>query len=200
MKLKLPHIILVSQSSTRKELLARLGLAFSTTVAHDVERDWRPKEEPASYAIKQACRKVHSKRYLQSNRVLLVGVDTVVWCHDKVIGKPKDRDHQRRMICELCGGWHQIYSGISLLEVNGKGDSIKEKIFSCMTSVEVGVPAASVIDDYIDSGEGLNKAGGYGIQDILGLVMIRQIKGNYHNVMGFPLYLIYHILHKLYQR
>ena len=200
MELELPPIVLISQSKARRQLLALLGFDFSMEIAHNVETEWKSGQSPEVYTIEQARLKTHSKRYNQNHKALFIGIDTIVWYNNRAIGKPKNRKHQKQMIYDLCDSWHQVYSGVSLLEIDGKRGVIKEKTFSCITHIEIGKPISSVIDTYIDSGQGLDKAGGYGIQDILGVVMVRQIRGDYHNVMGFPLYSFYHIMRKLYQK
>lgn len=108
----------------------------------------------------------------------VIGADTIVVLGDEILGKPKDADDQRRMLFELSGRKHRVYTGFALLTPEKKTSGFD------VTDVYFNKLSDGLIDDYVRSGLGLDKAGGYGIQDGFGLV--EKIDGSYSNVVGFP--------------
>lgn len=110
---------------------------------------------------------------------LVVGCDTGVILDGEILGKPEDKEDARRMISALSGRTHQVITGCSL---HYKG---KSKGFSNVTEVEFFKLSEKEIEDYINTSEPYDKAGGYGIQGKAGL-FVKAIKGDYFNVVGLP--------------
>ncbi|XP_063609610.1 dTTP/UTP pyrophosphatase-like [Penaeus indicus] len=121
----------------------------------------------------------------QSSPDFVIGADTCVTLDGTVYGKPKDRDHAFSMLSNLSGRNHEVLTGVCLMV--HKGQEWQEINFSETTTVNFATLSPQVINAYIDTGEPMDKAGGYGIQ-ALGGMLIEGIQGDYYNVMGFPLH------------
>ena len=122
---------------------------------------------------------------------LIIAADTIVYVNSEILGKPKDSYEAREMLQKLSGKTHEVFTGFSLLQVRGKQLSDVER-----TTVTFRTLESWEIDDYVDSGGPLDKAGGYGIQDRSGLFVDR-IEGCFYNVVGFPLTKFYEGLKQL---
>jgi septum formation protein len=124
---------------------------------------------------------------------IIITADTIVVLNRKVIGKPKDKEEAKRILKNLSGKVHTVYTGFSIYNSENKmllTDYEK-------TLVEFRKLTAKEIDDYIKSGSPMDKAGAYGIQDDFGAVFIKKINGCYYNVVGLPLTKVYQTLLKI---
>lgn len=110
---------------------------------------------------------------------LVISADTVVAVGDVILGKPKDKDEARVMINLLSGKIHQVYTGVTI-SLNGR-----EKTFSEKTDVEFYLLTETETEEYINTDEPYDKAGGYGIQGKASL-LVKGINGDYCNVVGLP--------------
>ncbi len=136
---------------------------------------------------------------------LYIGSDTIVYADGKVLGKPADRGDAKRMLSLLSGRAHKVYTGVCLLaiseEKNEAGDCIRKPVscrsFYCETAVYVNKLTDEEIDKYIDSGQPMDKAGGYGIQSDFSK-HIAKIDGDYFNVVGLPVSMLYEELKKMF--
>lgn len=176
------RILLASSSPRRIELLGQLGLDF-THVASDVEEE-ESSLDPVERVEGNARRKAMSVSAPDS---VVIGSDTVVELDGQILGKPSDEDEAKVMLASLSGCVHQVYSGLSLVF---KGKSVTRH--EC-TKVWFRTLSDKEIDDYVESGEPLDKAGSYGIQG-LGRVLVEKIEGSYSNVVGLPLELLEEML------
>ena len=183
----MPPLILASQSPRRRELLAIAGLRF-TVRSRPVEEVRAPGEAPRDYVIRLARAKAEAA-LLRSSEVVL-GADTVVVLDDRVLEKPIDAEDARAMLQLLSGRAHRVITGICLLHSGGA------IVDSATTIVRFVTMERSEIDEYISSGEPMDKAGAYAIQG-LASKFIDRIEGCYFNVMGLPLSLVYHHLKRL---
>ena len=173
--------ILASASPRRRELLAELIDRFEVIPAKGEERaqaGLSPRELVESLAAQKA-REVAALPQARGKAVL--GSDTVVAFRGEVLGKPKDEADARRMLSELSGNTHEVYTGVCI--VCGE----KEYIRSACTEVVFEKLSALQIEEYILTGSPMDKAGAYGIQDG-GLV--KEIRGSYSNVVGLPMELL----------
>lgn len=172
-------IVLGSQSPRRQELLARLGLEFEVKVA-DIDEtmdDWiSPKIEVRRVSRLKAA-EISKKCSVDD---LIITADTIVVLDDKILGKPSDRDEAVAMLTALSDQTHSVITAVTLL-TEGHFETFLET-----TSVTFRPILPSEIQFYVDSGEPMDKAGGYGIQGIAG-AFVRGICGDYYNVMGLPL-------------
>lgn len=170
-------LILASGSPRRKELLSLITDEFEIVVSgcdESVPEGTPVKEVPAILAEQKALA-VAGLRPEDT----VIGSDTVVVLNDEIFGKPKDKDHAHAMLRALSGRKHFVYTGVAVAE-NGKVRSFVEE-----TEVEFYELSDETIDDYIATGEPMDKAGAYGIQG-KGSVLIKGIVGDYFNVMGLP--------------
>ena len=184
------QIVLASSSPRRKELLQRLGLPFKVRTLLGIDES-SPEDMPAEKIAEHISRKKaegYKKTLLDGE--LIITADTIVSLGGKVYGKPRDVDEARRMLQELSGHSHKVFSGVTVFT--------KEKMVSFTVESRVTFAAldAEEIDFYVDSYLPLDKAGAYGIQDWIGVVAIESIEGSYFNVVGLPMQRLYNILKK----
>lgn len=185
-------IILASASPRRQEIMTLGGWDYEVKVSRAEEEI--PKEEldcltPSEQVEKLATCKARDvyQQYAEEEDVLVVGADTVVSVDGCVLGKPSSREDAVSMLKKLSGKTHQVYTGVCLM------GNRKEKIFSCLTEVCFYEMTDEKIDAYVESGECYDKAGAYAIQGGAAK-FIREIKGDYFNVVGLPLSRLYHEL------
>jgi len=120
---------------------------------------------------------------------VVIGSDTIVTYDGKIYGKPKDKEDAIRVLKELSGKVHSVISGVVILSnhtKDGQSQKMIEHSFHAVTKVEFDDLADDVIKAYVETGEPMDKAGGYGIQAIGG-TLVKRIDGDYYNVVGFPL-------------
>ena len=180
-------IVLASKSPRRKEILSSLGLTFDIIVADADERsdELDPKKRVAALAAIKG--RAVSGTLSDQKDTLIIASDTLVFACGEFLGKPKDKEDARRMIKLLSGREHLVVSGL-YLSYNGK-----EVLCADETKVIFDKMTASEIESYIDSDEPYDKAGGYAVQGLASLY-IRGLEGDYFNVVGLPVNLLYKTL------
>lgn len=180
------EIILASGSPRRKELLEQAGYTFHIEVS-DADENIK-KEHPGNLVEELSWRKASAVAQLHqhsSENCIVIGADTVVVLDGKVLGKPADEADAERMLAELSGCTHQVYTGVALLKIAG-GKVEERRNFNVCTDVMMRKMTGKEIRDYVATGEPMDKAGGYGIQG-RAAVFIEGIRGDYYNVVGLPL-------------
>ena len=180
-----PALILASASPRRRELLAALGLPFSV-VATDVDETLHEGEDPASAAVRLARRKAEAA---QGSGAVTLGADTVVVLGGRVLGKPADADEAAAMLRALRRRTHTVITGVSLRA----GPSLLECVAAPVTRVTMRNYSDAEIGTSIAAGTPFDKAGAYAIQDT-DLSPVAGIDGCYCNVVGLPLWTVYHLL------
>jgi len=184
------RIILASGSPRRKEIL-QTALPFMNIeiIPSQAEENLdksceRYRETPWLYAEDTAQLKAEAvmREISEKENVILIGADTVVTLDKQIYGKPKDNQHAKEMLQKFSEKTQNVYSGVCIL----KGPSEKV-LFHEDTEVTFDTLSDEVIDAYIATKEPNDKAGGYGIQAIGG-TLVKGIKGDYFNVVGFPLH------------
>lgn len=171
-------IILASNSPRRKELLSGLDLDFEVMVLKGIDESY-----PDGLSMTEIPEYISRKKaaaYTLKVDELLITADTIVWLDGMVLGKPHDGDDARRMLHLLSDKRHQVVTGVTLRTTE------KEKTFSAVTDVDFAPLTDEQIDYYVDRYKPLDKAGAYGIQEWIGYVGVRGIRGSYFNVMGLP--------------
>ena len=171
------EIILASASPRRRELMSLLAENFKiipSTGEEIIPEDLNPLKAPEHLAILKA--KEVAEKYPEA---LVIGCDTAVFSEEKMLGKPKTREDAKEMLLSLSGKTHKVISGCALI-YGGKTES-----FSSETEVEFFELTENEIETYLSSGEGDDKAGSYGIQG-KGSLFVKGIRGDYFNVVGFP--------------
>ena len=118
---------------------------------------------------------------------VVLGADTTVWIVGQMLEKPVDAQDAERMLLELSGATHTVYTGIALYDIETKRE------FSFVEATDVTFRELSIneIREYISTGSPMDKAGAYGIQEDFGAVFVSRIDGDYYNVVGLPLCSLY---------
>jgi septum formation protein len=181
-----PILILASASPRRAELLRAAGISFTVRVA-DIDETWRPGESPRDYVLRLAREKAAA---VAQGDELALGADTVVVIGGEVAGKPKDEADAERMLRALGGQWHEVLTGVCLL----RGSESRADVAT--TRVKFAPLSDEEIQWYIASGEPADKAGAYAIQGLASL-FVERIEGNYSNVVGLPVQMVYQLAREL---
>lgn len=173
-------LVLASASPRRKEILEMMGLEFSICPAcgEEILTTSDPEEAVLSLSMQKAG-EVAEK---QKEPSLVIGADTVVAHKGKILGKPADKADAVRMLRELSGETHMVYTGVTVLDA-ASGRTIVH--FAEGTKVSMYPLEEEWIESYAASGEPVDKAGAYAIQGGA-MPWIRGIEGEYLNVVGFP--------------
>jgi septum formation protein len=174
-------LVLASQSPRRRELLTLAGFQF-TVRARPVEERRGLNEAPRDYVVRLAREKAEAA--WEGKQEVVLGADTTVVLGDRVLEKPKDLDEAREMLRALSGARHTVMTGICL---RGPAGAVVDCESTHVTFAEMSL---SEIEDYVGTGEPMDKAGAYAIQG-LASKFVERIEGCYFNVMGLPLALFY---------
>ena len=204
------RLVLASASPRRRELLSQIGLEFTvmpstkeenakTTEAGALVQElsrqkavdiWEqlsgdqgqnPDTDQEQISEETQEPNLNGKRQPE---LLVIGADTVVCCEGKILGKPHSREAAAEMLTALQGRSHEVYTGVTLYS-----QSETVTFFEC-TQVEFYPMTEAEISEYIDSKEPMDKAGAYGIQG-LGARFVKDIRGDYNNVVGLPVGRLY---------
>lgn len=183
-------LILASASPRRAELLKAAGIDFTVKVS-DIDESLIVGESPRDYVLRLSREKALA---VAGKGDLVLGADTTVVIDSahggEIAGKPVDEQDARRMLKLLSGRRHEVLTGVSLV--------LDDRIISEVevTQVEFALMTDLEIDWYISTGEPMDKAGAYGIQGYASR-FIERIDGNYSNVVGLPVQLVYRMLKKM---
>jgi septum formation protein len=181
--------ILASASPRRQELLRNAGITFEVLPADIVEEPF-PLEGARQCAERLAREKAVAVARQRPNDCVL-GADTVVTIDDEILGKPKDAADAKRMLRMLSGRCHQVVTGVCL--VVGDKSRDEPEVSSETTLVTMMKMDDREIDDYVFTGEPMDKAGAYAIQGIASR-WISRIEGDYCNVVGLPVARVFGML------
>ncbi|XP_063700065.1 dTTP/UTP pyrophosphatase [Culicoides brevitarsis] len=185
-QLKTKNVILASGSPRRQELIKNLGVDVQLCPSL-FEENLDPKNFPdfGAFVEETAYQKVlevHERLSRDAKKPdIVIGADTMVTLGDKLYGKPKNGPMAFQMLSELIGKKHTVYTGVAIKY----GEKVSR--FTEKTDVFFGDATSAQIQAYVDTGEPLDKAGGYGIQGVGGC-LIERIEGDYFTVVGLPLY------------
>lgn len=177
------EIILASRSPRRQALIQVLGIPVRVVEPPDAEEGISGLL-PMQVAMTLAARKIRWTLPLSPGSLAL-SADTIVVIDGEILGKPRTLDEARTFLKRLSGRWHQVYTGVALAWES------KMRLFYEETAVRFHKIADSIIELYLQTGSSLDKAGGYGAQDLIGLLGIAEIRGDFYNVMGLPVQRIY---------
>lgn len=170
-------LILASSSPRRKELLQNLHLQFQI-LSSEADETFDPNLSPAEIVMELAQRKAQS--VFQDNQgAYVIGSDTIVVADGQILGKPEDEADAVQMLKKLSGTQHDVYTGVAILYANGAS------CFYEKTEVTFWELSDDEILSYVRSGEPMDKAGAYGIQE-LGSMLVKKINGDYFAVVGLP--------------
>lgn len=183
------EVVLASSSPRRKLLMNSLFSEFDS-IAPIVDEDNVKESDPISLVRKLSYLKASTVSENLSNKHIIIGCDTVVSIDGKMLGKPKNKDDARRMLKLLSGNKHEVTTGVCVIHKN------KINQFEKTTKVTFYPLTDAQIEDYINTDEPYDKAGGYGIQQTGGL-FVKKIDGDYYNVVGLPISKLNRLLQKL---
>ena len=176
-------IILASKSPRRAEILRSVGWDFESRAAN-IDETRRESEEPVAY-VERLAREKAATVAQHANQSLILAADTVVVVDHDVLGQPHEDEVARRMLRMLSGRWHEVLTGVAIMRGEGKPIVVNET-----TRVRFSELSEAEIDWYVATGEPHDKAGAYAIQG-LGGVFIKEIEGDYFNIVGLPVRLVY---------
>lgn len=191
-----PRLVLASSSPRRRELLALVGVTPDVVVAPDVDETPRPGETPEALVLRLAedkaragFRLVAEAQGIEGRQALVVAADTVVAPDGEILGKPVDRNDADRMLRMLSGRSHPVFSGVAVAfgpgdRRAGHGPGIRSTVVR--TEVQFRSLSPDDLAWYLGTGEWEGRAGAYAIQGAAGF-LVAEIRGSYHNVVGFPL-------------
>ena len=183
--------ILASKSPRRAELLRAVGWPFEAVPA-DIDETRQSHEAPVDYVKRLAIEKAEAVA-AQLSAGLILAADTTVVVDNHVLGQPEDDEDARRMLKLLNGRWHEVLTGVALLRA-GEGEGAVSD-YEC-TRVKFSEMSDEEIGWYVATGEPGGKAGAYGIQG-RAAILIEEIQGDYFNIVGLPLRLVYELVRKI---
>lgn len=186
-------LVLASASPRRQELLRNAGITFAVQPA-DIDESPRDGESPVDCAQRLACEKALS---VARSRPLdcVLGADTIVVVDEKILGKPRDAPDAALMLRLLLGRTHEVITGVCVVGPAGKlrTENRELRTASATTRVTMCELSDDDIREYIATGEPMDKAGAYAIQGLASR-WIPRIEGDYSNVVGLPVALVYRML------
>ena len=186
------ELILGSQSPRRRELLERMGLQFRVLSAEIDETNYKT-DDPET-TVRRICeaKATAVERILRSAEndclqdTLILSSDTIVVLDGTIMGKPRDEAEACAMLAALSGREHAVYTAFCLLPIQHAARSVQKAMCHCeKTYVKFRTLSPEEIEAYVSTGEPMDKAGAYGIQN-LGAMLVESIRGDYFTVMGLP--------------
>lgn len=180
-----PRLILASRSPRRAALLSAAGIPFVVRAA-DIDETPRPGEAPLDYVLRMADEKARAVE--PAEPALVLAADTTVVLENEILGKPAGAADASRMLMALAGRRHDVLTGICLMQQH-KCLALE----AASTAVWFAMMTPSEIAAYVASGEPMDKAGAYAIQGLASR-WIERIVGEYSNVVGLPVALVWRLL------
>lgn len=182
------EIILASNSPRRKELLQRLGIQFKVRTLLGIDESY-PEHLKGDEIVKYISKKkAEAYRSTMLDNELIITADTIVMLGDEVLGKPHSEEEAIDVLRKLSGHTHQVMTGIMVQTVNRMEGMAVTTDVTFMNLLEED------IEYYVKSFLPYDKAGGYGIQEWIGMIAVENIRGSYWNVMGLPVHQLYKML------
>ena len=182
-------LILASSSPRRSEILNIVGWPFEVVVA-GIDETQKPGEPPHEYVQRLALEKALAVASTRDTGLVL-GADTTVVVQGELLGQPEDDEDARRMLRLLSGQWHEVLTGVALVPASGKSN-----VSYATSRVFFAEISEAEIDWYVQTGEPRGKAGAYAIQGQAAL-FIREIEGEYFNIVGLPIRLVYEMTNEM---
>ena len=179
--------ILASLSPRRRQLLADLDIELETC-ALNADESFPETLQAGDIALYLAEKKANAYTKELVKNDLLITADTIVWVDGQVLNKPSDHAHAVKMLQQLSGKTHSVFTGVCLRT------KIKKQSFVTETKVTFATLSDEEINYYINTYKPFDKAGAYGVQEWIGYIGVSNINGSYFNVMGLPLHELYHAI------
>lgn len=184
-------LILASASPRRSEIMKLVGIDF-TVMPSDFDESTIKLDNPKDFVETLAFKKAESIACLQEDDVYILGADTTVVIEGEMLGKPHDTETSVRYLRMIQGKQHTVYTGVSLIRTRDQKTITK----SMATQVLMDSMTEDDIAFYVSTKEPFDKAGGYGIQGV-GSRFVKEIKGDYFNVVGLPINLVTHMFKEM---
>ena len=199
------QIILASASPRRKELLEQIGVEFevcpakgeeviTSTIPEEVVQELSRQKAEEVAAMVSSYKENHEE-LMTPQELIVIGADTVVALDGNILGKPVDEADAVRMLSMLSGKTHSVYTGVTIVVVD-ENNRAGELSFFEKTDVTMCDMTQEEIQWYVDTKEPMDKAGAYGIQGKCA-IFVKEIKGDYNNVVGLPVSHLYQELKRL---
>jgi septum formation protein len=185
-------LVLASSSPRRSEILRAVSWPFSI-LPTDVDESRRAGEGAVAYVERLALEKAEAAARQREGASMVLGADTVVVIGDEILGKPVDGEDAKRMLRMLSGRWHEVLTGVALVRT---GDSKGKRVAHESTQVRFAEMDEDEIVWHVANGSPLDKAGAYAVQGLAAL-FIREIQGDYWNVVGLPVQLVYKLAREM---
>ena len=179
------RIILASASPRRRELLGGLDVDFEVRALPDVDESFPAELQGGDIPLHISKKKADAYRSHMAADELVITADTIVWLDGSALGKPADEDDARRMLRNMSGKTHSVFTGVTITtkEVQHSFVAQSDVTFAALTDDE--------IEYYIAKYKPMDKAGSYGAQEWIGYIGMSNIVGSYFNVMGLPVQRLY---------
>lgn len=184
-------IILASASPRRRELLNGLDLDFVVKSLPDVDESFPDTLVGGEIPLYISKKKADAYRPSMADDELVITADTIVWLDDKALGKPVDEADAQRMLHNMSGKTHAVFTGVTITT------KTEQRSFVAQSNVSFAVLADDEVDYYIQKYKPMDKAGAYGAQEWIGYIGMENIEGSYFNVMGLPVQRLYSELKKI---
>lgn len=182
-------LVLASASPRREEILNKLKLKFTIVPSKINEKEFMGNDS-IELVEKLALKKAQSVSNLVEEAII-IAADTIVVYDNQILGKPRNEAEAKKMLKSLSSNYHQVITGISVFNSQTKENYVEHNT----TEVKMINMTEKEIDNYIETGEPMGKAGSYAIQGYGGL-FVEEIKGSYYSVMGLPIHLLAKLLDK----
>lgn len=199
------RIVLASSSPRRREILASIGVhpeIVPSTFKEDLPKSDFTGELAFEYPVETASHKakeVYQRLVLEDEHNppdLVIGADTVIVQDGTILEKPLDKVENVRMLADMCGRSFYVITGVAIVHPILQAPGYDVHTVCERTRVFFAEVPGSVLQAYAECGEGLDRAGGFAIQG-RGALFVRGIEGDYNNVVGFPLFSVFELLHTL---
>ncbi|MBI4079558.1 MAG: septum formation inhibitor Maf [Candidatus Levybacteria bacterium] len=183
------QLILASESARRKQLLEKMGIPYKV-VPSNVEERLNARLKPKAQAIALSRQKAEAVAAKYKNAIVLAA-DTFVVLNDKIIGKPISEIDAKRMLRKLSGKPHNVITGFTIVD-----SATKKSVSNAVeTTVYMKKISEKEMDSYIKTGEPMDKAGAYAVQE-RGALFVKRIDGDFFNVVGLPIFAVSQALRK----
>lgn len=184
-KLKDKHVILASASPRRRELMSGLGIACTVDTDTRFEESCPPDIPLDRIPEYLACGKSRAYPRPLGKDDILITADTLVYCENRILGKPRDREEAVEMLHLLQDNKHTVLTGVCIRTAG------QQTSFTSSSDVYFNKISDREIDYYIDRYQPFDKAGSYGIQEWIGYIGLLKIEGSFYNIMGLPVHKLY---------
>ena len=183
--LKKYRIILASASPRRRELMQGLDVEFEVRRLPDVDESFPLDLQGGDIPLYISKKKADAYRPLMAADELVITADTIVWLDGSALGKPADETDARRMLHNMSGKTHQVFTGVTITTKD------EQRCFVAQSDVTFATLSDEEIEYYIAKYKPMDKAGSYGAQEWIGYIGMSNIVGSYFNVMGLPVQRLY---------